>query len=198
MSTPLPQLDDDALIGIAGDIVHAIAPNTEAHPVALLVDFLACFGSAVGPAPHVRVGGARHPARLFVVMTGTTSSGRKGQSRAEIRPLMASADLGWSDSRVVGGLSSGEGLIAAVQDDGDKRDGAVIDKRLLVVEEEFSHVLKVASRDGSTLSETVRRSWDSGDLRVLDAPRAADSHGRAHLDHRALHGRRTTGSTRSA
>jgi hypothetical protein len=40
-------------------------------------------------------------------------------------------------------------------------DQGVSDKRLLIVEEEFSHTLKMAQRSGNTLSETIRLTWDS-------------------------------------
>jgi hypothetical protein len=40
-------------------------------------------------------------------------------------------------------------------------DPGVPDKRLLIVEEEFSHVLKMARRQGNTLTENYRKSWDS-------------------------------------
>ena len=46
-------------------------------------------------------------------------------------------------------------------------DPGATDKRLLVVEEEFSAVLRVAGRDGNTLSEVIRRAWDVRDLRVM-------------------------------
>ena len=160
-------LDPAAFHGLAGELVESVAPHTEADPAALLLDFLACFGSAVGPGPHVRVGGAVHPARLFVLLVGTTSRARKGKSRAELRPVFAVADPGWSSERVVGGLSSGEGLIAAVRDGANGDDPGVADKRLLAVEEEFESVLKVASRDGNTLSEVLRRAWDTGNIRTL-------------------------------
>jgi hypothetical protein len=57
-------------------------------------------------------------------------------------------------------------------------DGAP-DKRLLTVEEEFSSVLKVAARDGCTISDTLRRAWDTGELRTLTkntALRATGAH----------------------
>ena len=84
------------------------------------------------------------------------------------------------------GLSSGEGLIWAVRDQiekqepiGDKAkmitgyqcvitDQGVADKRLLVIEPEFASVLRVAGRDGNTLSTVYRQAWDSGVLRVLN------------------------------
>ena len=40
-------------------------------------------------------------------------------------------------------------------------DPGVADKRLMVVEEEFSSLLKVGNRDGSIVSETLRKAWDS-------------------------------------
>ena len=88
-------LDSTAFYGSPGELVNAIAPHTEADPAALLLDFLTCFGSAVGPGPHVRVGGATHRARLFVVIVGATSRARKGQSRSEIRPIFEAADPCW-------------------------------------------------------------------------------------------------------
>ena len=83
-------------------------------------------------------------------------------------------------------LSSGEGLIWAVRDEIEKQepirdkkktitgyqtvieDKGVADKRLLVIEPEFASVLRVAGRDGNTLSTVYRQAWDSGLLRVLN------------------------------
>jgi hypothetical protein len=47
-------------------------------------------------------------------------------------------------------------------------DPGVEDKRLLVVEAEFASVLKVAKREGNTVSVQVRQAWDSGNLRLLN------------------------------
>jgi hypothetical protein len=73
---------------------------------------------------------------------------------------------------VKGGLSSGEGLIAAVADPGDEENANVAnpasrDRRLFVIEEEFSRVLQVAKREANTLSAVVRQVYDTGDLAVL-------------------------------
>jgi hypothetical protein len=161
-----PVLDPVTLQGFAGDVVRALGPHTEADPAALLVDFLVSFGNAVGPGPHAVADGAPHPARLNAVVVGDTSRARKGTSRAQIGRLFAIADPGWHEHRVMGGLASGEGLIAAVRDGSDD-EAAVTDKRLLVVEPEFARVLRVAAREGNTLSALIRECWDSGDLRVL-------------------------------
>ena len=84
---------------------------------------------------------------------------------------MAEADPTFASERILGGLASGEGLIAAVGDGTINKDdqvvGAVSDKRLLVYEPEFSRVLKVCARDSSTLSAILRDAWDRGELRVM-------------------------------
>lgn len=176
-----PILDDDALHGLAGHVVRTIEPHTEADPVAVLVSFLAAFGSAVGPEPHAVADGAPHPARLYAVLVGETSRARKGTSWANVRPVLAEADPAWSTERILGGLASGEGLIAAVSEpDDDSEDGPPpVDKRLLVVEPEYARLLAVAERQGNTLSAIVRQAWDTGDLDVTtrrDPLRARGAH----------------------
>jgi hypothetical protein len=59
-------------------------------------------------------------------------------------------------------------------------DSGVKDKRLIVTETEFSRVLKVAGREGNTLSELLRQLWENGDLRnaVKGSPyTATEAHG---------------------
>jgi hypothetical protein len=50
--SPAPILADAALYGVAGLAVCGLAPHSEAHPAAMLLQLLAAFGNAVGPAPH--------------------------------------------------------------------------------------------------------------------------------------------------
>jgi hypothetical protein len=70
-------LEDTARYGLAGDVVDLLEPHTEADPAALLLDFLASFGNAVGSAPHVIADGAQHPARLSIIPV------RQDQSRPQ-------------------------------------------------------------------------------------------------------------------
>ena len=174
-STSWPSLNSAALHGLAGEIVRAVSPHTEGGPAAVLVNIITAFGSAVGRGPHTKVGATRHGANEFAVHVGETARARKGTAHDEAMRMLRAADPEW-DARVLGGLSSGEGLIHAVRDptwkttkDGEQvvDDPGVEDKRLLAVEPEFSSVLRVAARDGSVLSETLRRAWDGTDLRVL-------------------------------
>lgn len=173
-SAPWPALDQAAFHGLAGEVVQAIDPHTEADPAAVLVNILIYFGSAVGRAPHALVGSKRHGLNLMAVHVGETSKGRKGTSMAEVDALYERIDEDWHDTRILSGLASGEGLTYAVRDASDKKDKdglpvdeGVGDKRLLIVEEEFASVLKVASREGNTLSPVIRQAWDNGTLRNL-------------------------------
>lgn len=179
-----PELHEDALVGLFGDLVRTIAPQTEADPVALLGHALVFWGNLIGRTPYSTIGPARHYLNESLLLVGSTSSGRKGTAESEIRPLMAAVDKTWAEQRLRTGLSSGEGLIEQVRDPREVQepikvrgrimgyqrvveDEGVSDKRLCVVEPEFGKVLRVSRREGNTLSATLRQCWDSGDLRVM-------------------------------
>lgn len=170
----LPKLDDAALYGLAGDIVRAIEPHTEANNATVLINTLVFFGNAVNRIPHFNVGGNSHTVNLFAAIVGDTAKGRKGTSLGHVKALFKRVDEKWVEDRIQSGLSSGEGLIFHVRDaseqcndDGKPNVPGVSDKRLLVIEEELAHTLKVMNRDNNTLSPTIRQAWDSGTLRIL-------------------------------
>jgi hypothetical protein len=178
---PFPVLDQAALQGTPGKIVNEVAPYTEAHPAAILAQLLARFGAEVGPGPHVLIGNREHPARINTMIVGRTSDGAKGTSHEVVVALFAAASpqqpgflgLVRDPMRVLSGLSSGEGLIELVRDPNGDDPGAknfdegVYDKRLLIVEQEFSGVLAVAERQGSILARVLREAWDGDVLRTL-------------------------------
>lgn len=162
-----PVMGEAAYRGLAGDVVRTLAPETEADPVALLADFLATFGNIVGGnGPHMAIRFAKQAPRIWPLIVGRTGD-RKGQSRSEIQGLCRIVDEQWDRERLRSGLSSGEGLITACADDPDATEDDDVDKRLLVVEEEFSRVLKVCGRDGNTLSENLRQAWDGKKMQIL-------------------------------
>jgi len=194
---PWPEpLAAEAMHGLAGEIVLAIEPHSEADPAALLAHFLAGTGALVGPRVHALAGDAVHPARLNAVVIGETSKSRKGSSARPNERVLKLADDSFVPDRVSEGLSSGEGLIWAVRDPiskyervgrGDERhselvevDPGIMDKRLLVIESEFASTLRVLQREGNTLSAVIRRAWDSGDLRTMTKNNPATSTG-AHI-----------------
>jgi hypothetical protein len=188
---PAP-LEADAFHGLAGRIVRAFDPHTEADPAAILVQFLAAFGNAVGRQTHYLHESNRHPCSLYVLIIGRSAKSRKGTSWGRVAAIMEQADPAWAADRIMGGLSSGEGLIfevrdpvtervatngargSASEDDGEEEDEdgngwvekvidpGTPDKRLLVVESEFSQPLRVMRREGNTLSANLRNLWDRG------------------------------------
>jgi hypothetical protein len=170
-SWPSP-MRSEAFHGIAGEFVRAVETETEADPAALLLTFLAAAGSAIGAGPFVEVSGDRHPAKLWPVMVGETASGRKGTSLSWPRQVVEQADPSWAQ-RHAGNVGSGEVLVWAVRDKATKvndeghevvTDAGVDDKRLFVIESEFSSVLRVSKRQGSVLSQVIRSAWDSDRL----------------------------------
>lgn len=177
-------LSKDAYFGIVGHIIKAIEPNTEADPAALLLQFLTAFGNMIGRGPHFKAEGAKHYLKLFTVLCGRTGKARKGSSWGHIFNILIRVDPDWIANRIKSGLASGEGLIWEVRDPIKEKkpikekgivvgyqtvitDHGVEDKRLLLYEEEFVSILKVMSCGSNTLSPTIRKAWDSGDLRTL-------------------------------
>jgi Protein of unknown function (DUF3987) len=149
-----PYLDPDsaAFYGLAGEIVRAIEPYTEADPAGLLGGVLVRFGSMVGPMAETRVGHAHHPPCLFSAMVGRSSRSRKDSANWEISGVFENVEDGWRDRHEIGGFGSGEALI--------ERATKQPDESILMIESEFSRVLATASRDGSTVSQVLRSAWD--------------------------------------
>jgi hypothetical protein len=161
--SPNPILSDAALYGVAGLAVCGLAPHTEAHPAAILLQLLAAFGNAVGPAPHCMVDATRHGLNLFVVLVGESSKARKGTSWNQIRRLFAEVDHPWVTERVTTARLTPAALIYSLRD-----QQPATDRRLLALSEEFAAVLHSLRRAKGHLSPLLRCAWDSGDLRSLD------------------------------
>ncbi len=171
-------LDKEAYHGILGEIVRMIEPQTEADPMAILLQAIVTFGATVGRGPHVRVEGDEHHATLYTVIVGESSKARKGTSAGRVREVFSRSKYRLDS---VEGLSSGEGLKYHVRDPREEPqydrktretelvlvDPGVTDKRLLVVESEFAQALRQTARSGNTLSPTVRSAWDTGTMRSL-------------------------------
>lgn len=198
-SWPKP-LGEAAFHGVAGEIVRAIEPHSEADPAAILVQFLVAFGSAAGRHAYFPVEADRHFTNLFALIVGETAKGRKGTSRKQATRTVEMTDADWAQ-RITTGLVSGEGLIFEVRDAVSKRrkaknqveresadadgyitdieDHGVTDKRTLIIESEFASALRAAGRETSTLGHVVRQAWDGGNLRTMaktSPARATDAH----------------------
>jgi len=155
-----------ALRGLAGNVVDALLPHTEASRIGLLLHFLIAFGSMVSGGPYVLAGADRHDTREFGLLVGPTGSGRKGSAYSPVRALTERVDARWTAGQF-SGLSTGEGLITAFLRRLNASDDYDVDGRFFVYEPEFSRVLSVAARENSIMSPTLRQAWDGGPICVL-------------------------------
>jgi hypothetical protein len=189
------ELEREAFCGLAGEIIKALEPYTEADPAALLTNLLVAFGNVIGRRPYWSFDGSPQFLRLNAVLVGETSKGRKGTSWGPVRSLLEKVEPSWAADKITSGLSSGEGLIWAVRDEVVERrpikdregristyqdvvaDHGVADKRLLVFEDEFGRLLKVMAREGNIVSSVIRQAWDSGNISSMtkNAPVKATS-----------------------
>jgi hypothetical protein len=153
----------EAFRRLAGDVVRTYEPCTEGDPMALLVQFLTMFGNCVGRGPCFRLGTLTFRTNMFTVIVGDTALSRKGTAFDVARDLFVGVDDAWLD-RIMGGLSSGEGLVWAVR---QRRDDKRHDERLMVFATEFASVLINMARQGNNLSTVLRDAWDGRPLRIL-------------------------------
>ena len=173
--SPWPVMEPEAFYGLAGKVVKAIEPHSEADPNGILLQFLAAFGNAIGTAPHYLVEGDQLAPRSSSSRPVRPLKGARGL-RWGLRQIMALADPDWDTGNIQSGLSSGEGVIYAVRDAVEKigKDGSietvdqgVTDKRLMLVTEEFVGALSVMERPGNTLSPVLRDAWGTVRLQTL-------------------------------
>ena len=176
----------EAFHGIAGEFVELVGPETEADPMALLVQFLAAVANAFGANPHVCIGADRHGAKLNAVLVGATSSGRKGSSLSAVERVVGIADPSWLACRG-SNVGSGEVIPWTIRDaqtvtkaGKEVVEPGVDEKRLFLVAAEFAAVLAVAGKEGSTLSPILRDAWDRDSLRTMSKVSPAKATG-AHV-----------------
>jgi hypothetical protein len=166
--------------GVLADVVEALDGRSEADPNAVVFQIVAAFGNLVGPRHFAQVDRDVHHGRLWLAIIGTTAA-RKGLSFGVARGLVGEVDEDWRRGRIGSGLASGEALIEAVRDpDPDSDDPGSPDSRFLVVEPELASVLRIAKREGNTLSSTLRRFWDEGDAQIRRAKASVTATG-AHV-----------------
>ncbi len=160
------EMGPEAFIGLAGDFVRLVEPHTEADPAALLGNFIVAAGVLLGREAWAFADGRRHYAVESLLLAGQTSSGRKGTASNRTLPVMERVEQGFM-ARVLGGLSSGEGLIKGISPkDGQLQLPGDV-RRYLALLPEFASLLTVMKRDGNTMSAILREAWDGNRLRVL-------------------------------
>jgi hypothetical protein len=174
-----PVLNPKAFYGVVGQVALKAAENSEADPVAVLIQLLIGFGNRFGRKPCFRISHSWHHCNLNAVLVGQSAKSRKGLSLDAALGFLSYLDDAYVKNNVKQGLSSGEGLIWHARDDvkafrqptrKEKKDGiqgpieyvaelGVTDKRLLVTETEFGGTIVIMGRKGNILSSVVRQAW---------------------------------------
>lgn len=192
---PVPLPPQGLLYGPIGRWATEATEHSEATPEAAFAHMAAYAGCVLGRDATLWVGDVQHHPRLYVLIGGRTSKGRKGTSAAPTERLHhqlevvdavtgriagahgTAAPLPATPNVHFGGLSTREGLTYCLRDPTMRldpktdeltvEDPGIKDKRLYVVETEFANVLAQSQRDGNTLSAALRDCWDGRDLAPL-------------------------------
>ena len=161
-------------MGNAGKIAMLASYGTEIDPHAVLFSLLTVTGGVIGPDIHLFVGETKHYCRLFSVLVGASSRGRKGSSLSPILSIFKEIVPDFPEIWTSGPLSSGEGLLWRIRDaseevdkDGVSTDPGVEDKRLIILDGEFAAALRAMKRETNTLSAILRNAWDDGNISPL-------------------------------
>jgi hypothetical protein len=157
-----------AFYGIAGEVTEILCSRSELKPEAVLAQFLCIFGNMLGRAAYKNQAG-RHGTLINVAIIGNTADGAKGESYQAVNDLVFHINPDYHLYKLRGGYQSSEALIADITDEVghfDKKENWIVDienvpdKRLVVVEQEFSRILQIGERDGTTMSEILRQCYD--------------------------------------
>ena len=169
-----PVLGEAAYHGFIGDFLRVAGPQTEATDACIIAHLIPAMGTVIGPDLHVW-GGDKQPTRFNTAIVGHSSTGRKGTGYVPVRDVMMKADPKFWKDQPAKGLSSGEGLIVRVADKlTEDKQPIFTEKRLYVVEPEFSKVLANIRRESNILSCIMREAFDSGHLATMTVnPREA-------------------------
>ena len=152
-----PKIDEIAFHGLAGRYVKKIAPYTEADPKGILVHFFLAYGNAIGRKAHFSFSGDAHYAADFATIIDDTGFGRKNMAWKAARWIFCHAATGWVENCIMpGGIGSGEALIVRLSNPSEKR--------VFMLESEFSRLLRVARRDNSIVSQILRMGWEEDTL----------------------------------
>jgi hypothetical protein len=161
-------IGEAAFIGFPGRWVKAIEEQTECNRDNLLAQLLVGL-SIMFDRHFYNYSGVDLFTNLYLAVLGDSGTARKGTALDKFKKFARLIDSNWADRGIKGEFPSGEAIIHYIRDpiigvkNGKEiiRDPGNSDKRLLIVEPEFAHLLKIAERAGNTIISTLRKAWDS-------------------------------------
>ena len=175
-----PKYQKDMFRGVCGEFALAICgdkflggdrqPISEASPAAVLFQTMTAFGAYVGRGAFDVIDSTKHYPTIYTLIVGKTSKARKGSSLNHVRRLLESIDPEWAQSNIVGGLSSGEGLITVFTEQTTSDPNSRVEKkdcRYLITASEFVRILVVGRREGNTITQNLREGWDGLPLQIM-------------------------------
>ncbi|MFF4606159.1 DUF3987 domain-containing protein [Streptomyces sp. NPDC001339] len=158
MSTPV-------FYGPIGGAVRRIAPFLEADALGVYVAALSMWSAAIGGTVKVSSRGSARPVLLWSALVAGTGRGKGTALRAALHVLDGSLGR-FIATHATSGITSGASLVNHLweQQEATAETEHGRDVRTLVVEEEWSEVLRRVKRDASFTTK-LRAAWDGATLR---------------------------------
>jgi hypothetical protein len=146
-----------------GEYVLANDPHTEADKDAVYMQAFEIFANFIGTNLSFRINNTVLHTNGFLMIVGNTALARKGTSYNDAaEPFLSHADtVGYMESRVVKGVSTGEGIVSYVADKDGNTEG-----RLLLYLPEFHKVMTLLKRPENILSPLLREAYDGMKLSI--------------------------------
>ncbi|WP_405019053.1 YfjI family protein [Kitasatospora sp. NBC_00070] len=153
------------LYGPIGEAVRAVEPHVECDPVGVYVAALSMWSAAIGDSVKVVSRGSTRPVLIWSSLVAGTGRG-KGSALRAAQHIMRPSLGRFLDTHTTSGITSGASLVnyLAEQAGATEETEAGRDVRALVIEEEWSEVLRRVKRDPSFTAK-LRTAWDGGSLR---------------------------------
>ena len=162
---PAPSLAPAVYHGPVGRYLELLDGNTEAHPAAIGALLLSHLGVLIGHRFEAHIGTHRHPPVVWVAIVGPSSVGAKGTAEDDAERLVDAVDPGFYRQHSLAGVGSGENLVRSIRDVDPASNEPPVEKDRLIADAELAAMFKVAGREGSVLSEYLRKAYDSKLLR---------------------------------
>ncbi|WHM35623.1 DUF3987 domain-containing protein [Streptomyces sp. BPTC-684] len=158
MSTPV-------LYGPIGRAVRKIAPFLEADALGVYVAALSMWSAAIGGTVTVSSRGNTRPVLIWSALVAGTGRGKGSALRAALHVLDSSLGR-FLATHTTSGITSGASMVNHLweQQEATVETERGRDVRTLVVEEEWSEVLRRVKRDASFTTK-LRAAWDGATLR---------------------------------